>query len=457
MDAISVLWIQSRQTAHAGSLPAPPKGWKIDLFLSGGGLPEFGVTEYAAIVLDFSTGVWGEQIVEQVQGMASRQIVVIYDPSNVGGGGYLGAASRVASPAGVFPRLAQAIEVRRTNGLALLAERAGGTEDTAKQDWERLLVGESHPMRQVGHIIRMVGARRATVLITGETGTGKEVAARALHLAGPRRSGPLVAVNCNALPENLLEAELFGHVRGAFTGAHQSRTGRFEQAHGGTLFLDEIGEMPLDLQAKLLRVLQEREFQRLGSSETVRVDVRVVAATNCHLGERMDEGRFREDLFYRLNVVPIHMPPLRARREDIPALAAHFARKICAAERIPLKRLTGEAVDYLGAYAWPGNVRQLENAVEMAIALSGERLPLGPADFPLPEMRARAPVPAGLPVVAVPDGGLDYERTLALIERSILEQALQKTGGNKKAAAQMLRLKRTTLSAKVRSLDSRVA
>jgi DNA-binding NtrC family response regulator len=300
----------------------------------------------------------------------------------------------------------------------------------------------------------MVGGRRATVLITGETGTGKEVAARALHLAGPRRRGPLVAVNCSALPENLLEDELFGHVRGAFTGAHQSRTGRFEQADGGTLFLDEIGEMPLELQTKLLRVLQEREFQRLGSSESVRVDIRVVAATNCDLRQRVEEARFREDLFYRLNVVPIHMPPLRARREDIPMLAVHFARKICAAERIPLKGLAGEALDHLCDYPWPGNVRQLENAVEMAIALSGERLRLGPADFPLPEMRSRAAPPPGFPVVAVPDGGLDYERTLALIERSILEQALRKTGGNKNAAAQMLRLKRTTLSAKVRSLDS---
>jgi DNA-binding NtrC family response regulator len=458
MDAISVLWIQSRQTAEAGSLPAPPYGWKIDLFLSGGGLPEFGVAEYAAVVLDFSMGAWqADQIVEQVQRIAPGQIVAIYGPSDVDGGGCLSGTSRVFPPAGIFPRLAQAMEVRRKGGLALLAEQVGKAEDRAKQDWERLLVGDSHPMRQVGHIIRMVGERRATVLITGETGTGKEVVAHALHLAGPRRSGPLVAVNCNALPESLLEAELFGHVRGAFTGAHQSRMGRFEQAHGGTLFLDEIGEMPLDLQSKLLRVLQEREFQRLGSSETVRVDVRVVAATNCDLGERMQQGRFREDLFYRLNVVPIHMPPLRARREDIPALAAHFARKICAAERIPPKRLTGEALDHLCAYAWPGNVRQLENVVEMAIALSGERLPLAPADFPLPEIRARAPIPAGFPVVAVPDGGLDYERTLALIERSILEQALQKTGGNKKAAAQMLRLKRTTLSAKVRSLDSWVA
>src|SRR5437868_5448411 len=172
------------------------------------------------------------------------------------------------------------------------------------QAWERLLVGNSSEIRQVVHVIRMVGPRRATVLITGETGVGKEIAARALHLAGPRAPAPFVAVNCTALPENLLESELFGHVRGAFTGAVQGRVGRFEQADGGTLFLDEVGDLPLDLQAKLLRVLQEREFQRLGSSDTVRVDVRIVAATNCDLQQRIEQRRFREDLFYRLNVVP---------------------------------------------------------------------------------------------------------------------------------------------------------
>jgi DNA-binding NtrC family response regulator len=340
------------------------------------------------------------------------------------------------------------VEERTTSGLARLAGNLG------REDWERLLVGESREMRQVCHIIRLVGARRSTVLITGETGTGKEIAAQALHLAGPRRHAAFVPLNCNALPENLLEAELFGHVRGAFTGAVQNRIGRLESAHGGTLFLDEIGDLDLNLQAKLLRVLQEREFQRLGSSETVRVDIRVVAASNCDLARRIDQGRFREDLYYRLNVVPIHMPPLRDRRADIPLLAAHFAGKICGLERIPLKSIAPEALQRLCDYSWQGNVRQLENAVEMAIALSGDRVMLVSADFPPPAARASMERPGEIPLVSVPDDGLDYERTLALIERSILDQALRKTGGNKKAAADMLRLKRTTLSAKVRSLES---
>lgn len=310
-------------------------------------------------------------------------------------------------------------------------------------------------MRQVCHIIELVGSRRSTVLITGESGTGKEMAARALHLAGPRRQGPWVAVNCSALPENLLEAELFGHVRGAFTGALQGRIGRFEQAHGGTLFLDEIGELPVELQAKLLRVIQEREFQRLGSSETIKTDIRIVAATNCDLARKVEQGEFREDLYYRLNVVPLHMPPLRERQEDIPALAEHLAAKICRLEEIPAKSISLDAMQRLCGYRWPGNVRQLENIVEAAIALSGGRDTLVPGDFPLPKAARPASSPcAGIPLVAVPDTGLDYEQTIALIERGILEQALKKTGGNKKAAAEMLRLKRTTLSAKIRTLEA---
>src|SRR5580693_1514333 len=182
-----------------------------------------------------------------------------------------------------------------------------------EEKWRRLIIGSSQAIERTIEVIRLVGMRRATVLITGETGTGKEVVARALHLASPRAHLPMVIVNCNALPENLIEAELFGHVRGAFTGAVQHRVGRFEQAHRGTLFLDEIGDLPLDLQSKLLRVLQEREFQRVGSSETIRVDVRVLAATNVNLMERVRNGRFREDLYYRLNVVPLRVPPLRER------------------------------------------------------------------------------------------------------------------------------------------------
>jgi transcriptional regulator with GAF, ATPase, and Fis domain len=328
-----------------------------------------------------------------------------------------------------------------------------------RPDWERLLVGHSPAIRQVVHIIGMVGCRRATVLITGETGTGKELAATALHLAGPRRHAPMVALNCSALPDHLLESELFGHVRGAFTGAIQNRVGRFEQANRGTLFLDEIGDLPLDLQAKLLRVLQEREFQRLGSSETVRVDVRVIAATNCDLVRRVEQGRFREDLFYRLNVVPIQMPALRERPEDIPLLAEHFVEKICRLEGIPLKFLTADASSRLCRHGWPGNVRELENAVEMAIALSDGRPSLTAGDFRDPASMPLRSLPSDITggIISVPDCGLDYQQTVASIERSILRQALEKTGGNKKAAARMLRLKRTTLSAKIRILESSAA
>jgi DNA-binding NtrC family response regulator len=361
----------------------------------------------------------------------------------------LGASQFLSSDGDAVALVDQAREERRERDLACLAHRVG------REEWENLLIGESHEMRQVCHIIRVVGSRRSTVLITGETGTGKELAARALHLASPRRRCSWVAVNCSALPEHLLEAELFGHVKGAFTGAIQSRAGRFEEAQGGTLFLDEIGELALGLQAKLLRVVQERELQRLGSSETVRLDVRIVAATNCDLLERVEQGRFREDLYYRLNVVPIHMPPLRQRLADVAVLAPFFVQKICRLEKIAAKTLAPDALERLGGYSWPGNVRQLENSVEMAVALSGDREVLTARDFPLP---ASAQLPTllgpGAPVVSVPDQGMDYEQTLAVIERSILQQALEKTGGNKKAAADMLRLKRTTLSAKVRSLVS---
>jgi transcriptional regulator with GAF, ATPase, and Fis domain len=268
----------------------------------------------------------------------------------------------------------------------------------------------------------------------------------------------MVAVNCSALPENLLEAELFGHVKGAFTGALNSRVGRFEQADGGTIFLDEIGDMPMDLQAKLLRVLQEREFQRLGSSETVKVDVRVVAATNADLVQRIREGKFREDLYYRLNVVPLALPPLRERLSDISLLVSHFIEKVCRNEGLPEREIGPEALLRLEQHDWPGNIRQLENAVEMAIALSGDRTTLYPSDFPLPAARTARVRPATTaPVVAVPDAGLDYEQTVGRIERAILEQAMEKTGGNKKQAAEMLRLKSTTFTAKLKSLGAAVS
>jgi transcriptional regulator with GAF, ATPase, and Fis domain len=336
-----------------------------------------------------------------------------------------------------------------TASMASVAAKA-----PAEEKWRRLIIGSSPAIERTIQVIRLVGMRRATVLITGETGTGKEVVAQALHLASPRAHLPMVAVNCNALPENLIEAELFGHVKGAFTGAIQQRMGRFEQAHRGTLFLDEVGDLPLDVQAKLLRVLQEREFQRIGSSETIHVDVRLIAATNVNLAELVRQGKFREDLYYRLNVVPVSTPPLRERPEDIPLLARHFVEKICRLEEIPEPELAEETLAHLQARPWPGNVRQLENAVEMAVALSGGRSVLVPSDFPLgQEAAAGAQGPPGAPI-PVPEFGLDFEQTIGQIERQILEDTLRRTHGNKSAAASMLRLKRTTLAAKLRSLTA---
>ncbi len=331
-------------------------------------------------------------------------------------------------------------------------KRKRSVQRESRPAWQCSLIGESDAMLQICEIVRLVAGRRSTVLISGETGTGKEVVARALHQASPRSGLPMVAVNCTAIPENLLEAELFGYVRGAFTGAQQMRTGRFEQAHKSTLFLDEIGDMPLDLQGKLLRVLQEREFQRLGSSETVKVDVRIVAASNLDLLERVRQGLFREDLYYRLNVVPLRMPALRERPEDIANLANHFIQKICREEGMPSKTLSGTALPKLSSYSWPGNVRQLENAIEMAVVMSGARTVLTGADIRLPvaaETQVRSTAS-----LALPDHGLDFEKTVSQFERNILSQALRRTNGNKKLAADMLGLKRTTLSAKVRILET---
>jgi len=333
------------------------------------------------------------------------------------------------------------------------AEAPSAASEPEQEPWRRSLIGESRPMRHVSETIQLVARRRSTVLITGETGTGKEIVAQSIHASSDRARFPMVSVNCSALPETLLEAELFGHVKGAFTGAANHRMGRFEQANHGTIFLDEIGDLPLSLQAKLLRVLQEREFQRLGSSETVRVDVRVIAATHTDLAEMIKQGKFREDLYYRLNVVPIPVPPLRERASDVRFLVTHFIEKICREEEIPIKQISRETLDRLSAHDWPGNVRQLENAVEKAIVLSGERPALFPGDFPLPPRKHPTAFSDGSGTfIAVPDQGLDFEKTVGGIERNILEQALKKTRGNKKLAAEMLGLKRTTLTAKLKSL-----
>src|SRR3954468_8497508 len=265
------------------------------------------------------------------------------------------------------------------------------------------IIGKSPAMKRLFQLLETVAGTSSTILITGETGTGKEVVARAIHHNSPRRVHRLVALNCSAIPESLLEAEIFGHVRGAFTGAVGNRQGRLEQAHKGTLFLDEVGTMSTALQMKLLRVLQEREFERVGDSHTVKVDVRVVAATNSDLGRMVSEGQFREDLFYRLNVIPVQLPPLRERKDDIPLLVKHFLDRFSAqAATLPAqpgaaaasasKTLSQDAMRRLMAYQWPGNVRQLENAIERAVAISAGRAQIDVTDLPTEIQQAQETV-----------------------------------------------------------------
>ena len=315
----------------------------------------------------------------------------------------------------------------------------------------KLLIGESPVMNAVRDLIRLVGQRKSTVLITGETGTGKELAARSIHMLSDRRNRDMVSVNCAALPDSLLEAELFGHTRGAFTGAVAQRAGRFEIAHQSTIFLDEIAEMPIETQAKLLRVLQEKEIQRVGSCDNIGVDVRVIAATNIDLRQAARERRFREDLLYRLRVVELKMPALRQRIGDVPVLVDHFIEKVCRREGLAAKCVGRSALDRLSAYSWPGNVRELENVVESAVVLSGDRVILDADDFdsmePLHSDSMGAPVPVDLPV-----GGVDLEQFIASIESALLSQALRRAEGNKARAADMLGIPRTTLISKVKSL-----
>jgi transcriptional regulator with PAS, ATPase and Fis domain len=263
-----------------------------------------------------------------------------------------------------------------------------------------------------------------------------------------------VAINCSAIPETLLEAELFGHARGAFTGAVGTRQGRFEQAHKGTLFLDEVGTMSPALQAKLLRVLQEREFERVGDSHTIKVDVRVIAATHSDLEKMVRDGTFREDLYYRLNVIPVKMPPLRERREDIPLLVQHFVHRLSAEQGRPAAAVSQDAMRKLMAHAWPGNVRQLENAVERALAFSQGRGQIDVQDFS-PEIQNQTAAPEGSEPW-LPEEGLDLERYISGVELSLIRRSLERTRGNKRQAAQLLNLKRTTLIEKLKRLEPRV-
>ncbi|HBL4693508.1 sigma-54-dependent response regulator transcription factor ZraR [Citrobacter sedlakii] len=330
-----------------------------------------------------------------------------------------------------FDRLQETLE----KSLAHAQEAAGDLPSVSASQFG--MVGKSPAMQQLLSEIAMVAPSDATVLIHGDSGTGKELVARALHASSARSDKPLVTLNCAALNESLLESELFGHEKGAFTGADKRREGRFVEADGGTLFLDEIGDISPMMQVRLLRAIQEREVQRVGSNQTLTVDVRLIAATHRDLAQEVSAGRFRQDLYYRLNVVTIEMPSLRQRREDIPLLAEHFLQRFAARNRKAVKGFTPQAMDLLIHYAWPGNIRELENAIERAVVLltgeyiSERELPLTIAGQPIPLVQEQTIQP------------------LVEVEKEVILAALEKTGGNKTEAARQLGITRKTLLAKL--------
>ncbi len=341
----------------------------------------------------------------------------------------------------VVRKAAEFLRLRQENHLLRKAVR----------DQYRLeqLVGASEPIQQVMEFVRKVADSDSTVMIQGESGTGKELVARMLHFNSLRKDRPLVPVNCGAIPENLLESELFGHEKGAFTGATHARMGRFELANGGTIFLDEIGEMSLPLQVKLLRVLQEREFERVGGNRTIHVDVRIVAATNQDVETLVEEKRFRKDLFYRLNVIPIVIPPLRERRSDIPLLIDHFLARFNRAKHTEIAGLVPDALHLLTEYDWPGNIRELENMIERLVVLK-KRGVLSIEDLPEKICR-RSPVPeVKEQFFRFNEDGINLSREVEQYEKHLIMEALRKANGVTSRAAQLLHLNRTTLVEKLK-------
>ena len=313
------------------------------------------------------------------------------------------------------------------------------------------LVGQSPSIQELNNLIRTIADSDSTVLILGDSGTGKELVARELHYHSPRAEHPMIPVNCGAIPEDLLESELFGHVKGAFTGATMNRVGRFQMADGGTIFLDEIGDMSPKLQVKILRVLQEQTFEPVGGTQTIQVNVRVLTATHRNLEQAVADGQFREDLYYRLNVIPVRIPPLRDRAEDIPILIAHFIERFGKTKGRTLEGFSAEAMSALMSYAWPGNVRELENLVERMVILHSEGI-IEVEHLPEKFSGLGAPVAAmagGVPL-EIPDAGIDFNALVDRYETQLIQRALEKAGGIKNKAATLLNVKRTTLVEKMK-------
>ncbi len=331
-------------------------------------------------------------------------------------------------------RVGRELERRRLQQENVLLKRALGKSNQFSN-----IIGTSSAMLAVFQLVETIAPTSSTVLITGESGTGKELVARAIHVNSPRKDRPFVALNCGALSETLLDSELFGHMRGAFTGADANKKGLIEVAEKGTIFLDEIGEMSPVVQVKLLRVLQERRFRRLGGTEEIEADIRILAATNRDLSKMVADGTFREDLFYRINVIPLRLPPLRERPDDIPLLAEHFVTRLAEQMRKPIAAISKAAMSRLRQYSWPGNIRELENAIERAVAL--ERTPtILPESLPeqIRDQPAEAPSGAAAAADGFPDAGFDLERHVQHIEREYIAEALRRAGGVKVKAAELL-------------------
>ena len=394
----------------------------------------------------------GIQVLEQIKKLDNRTIVIICT-----GYGTVDTAVK-AMKLGAYEYITKPIKIEE---IKLVVQRALDyqrlkTENVLLQKQLKAkykfknLIGDSEVMQQSFQFIEKIAATNSTVMICGESGTGKELVARAIHYNSDRRNEPMVPVNCGAIPEDLLESELFGYEKGAFTGALKTRIGRFELANGGTVFLDEIGDMSPALQVKILRVLQEHEFERLGGVKSIKVDIRVIAATHRDLEKAVKQGTFREDLYYRLNVIPFILPPLRERGSDIPLLTNHFIGKFNIEKKQNINGISPEALKCLTRYHWPGNVRELENLIERLVILKGEGV-IEQED--LPEKILGAEWSDAVPSMDIPDSGISFNTAVSEFERELILRALKKTNWIKNRAAKLLQLKRTTLVEKIKKIQ----
>ncbi|WP_303722228.1 sigma-54 dependent transcriptional regulator [Malonomonas rubra] len=461
-DEESIRWVLSRALKK--------KGFTVDLAEDGKqALSMFRNNRYDLAVLDIKMpGLQGLELLKQVQADYPETLVVIMTAEST-------MENAVAAMKnGAYDYLTKPFDLDALDAIILKAQKAaevseqiGHLKDELQEQYSfgRTIIGNSQPMQEVYKTLGRVAGSDVTVLVTGESGTGKELIARAIHFNSPRLGKPFVAINCAAIPRELLENELFGHERGAFTGATDRKAGKFEQANGGTLFLDEIGDMPLELQAKLLRVLQEKEITRTGGSQTMQIDVRIVAATNQNIAELVEKKQFREDLYYRLNVVPISLPALNQRKDDLPALVEFFLKRAQDELGVGPIECSKEALNLLKRHNWPGNVRELENVIKRATLLSPNSI-LMPSDFPgLLSTPGNKNQDESLETLVLRklESSLDpmnlqeldnlYEMVLHQVERPLINIVLQQTRGNQVRTAEILGINRNTLRKKIKTLE----